>query len=172
MERDEIVKQLFNQRSELIGYAWGIVRDDHLADDLFQEVCLIALRKSDQIADSQHLRGWLRQSLRFEALKAMRKHRNDPVVLDEQVLIAMDSEWDAQMVAAQRERNEHLAECMKKLTPNAQRLVRLRYHEGISGRELAERLGRSVNAVYVGLTRVHRALEICIRRKEHEALDG
>jgi RNA polymerase sigma-70 factor (ECF subfamily) len=172
VDRDEIVKQLFSQRSELIGYAWGIVRDDHLADDLFQEVCLIALRKADEIMDNQHLRGWLRQSLRYEALKAIRKDRNSPVVLGEQVLIAMDSAWDAEMVAAQQERNEHLADCMQKLTPNARRLVRLRYHEGISGRELADRVGRSVNAVYVGLTRAHRALEACIRRKEHEALDG
>jgi len=59
----------------------------------------------------------------------------------------MDSAWDAEMVAAQQERNEHLADCMQKLTPNARRLVRLRYHEGISGRELADRVGRSVNAV-------------------------
>ena len=43
------------------------------------------------------------------------------------------------------------------------RLLAMRYEEEISGQEIADRLGRPINTVYVTLTRLHRALEECVR---------
>ncbi len=172
MNQDELIKYMLLNRSALIAYAWAIVRNDDVADDLFQEMCLLTLRKAEQVKDLEHFQGWVRRGLRFEALKSLRRSRNSPDALCEHLLAAVEPEWDAVIAASKRERHEQLAACIKLLTPHARRLVELRYHEGISGKTLADRLGRSVNAVYVGLSRVHRTLEQCMRRAGGEAGHG
>ena len=55
--------------------------------------------------------------------------------------------------------------CLEQLSPCAQNLVKLRYAEGVSGERLAEVVDRSLNTVYVALSRIHRSLGDCIKQR-------
>lgn len=158
----DLVKHVVQNRSGLIAYAWAILRDEHKAEDVLQTVCLSVLQKLDQIQDEDHLAGWLRTAIRFEALKTARSLRRDPSAVDPAVIEAIDRAWDEAGRLEQREVSAQLAHCLQRLTPRARRILHLRYVEGLTGAHLAARLGSKANAAYVGLSRAHRALSECM----------
>jgi len=165
LEHDHVLRLLLSGRALLLAYIQTIVRDGHLAEDVFQEVSVLALNKRDEIADETHFRGWIRRAARLEALAALRKHERLPSALSEQVLDALEAQWDNYDNEWAARRVDALRQCLGRLTDNAQRLVRLRYHDGISGVALAEQFGKPVNTIYVALSRIHRTLADCVERQ-------
>lgn len=165
LEHDEVLKLLLRGRAMLLAYIQSIVRDPHLAEDIFQEVSIISVNKREMIQDEIHFRAWVRRTARLEAMNALRREKKAPEPLCEGVLDLLDSHWDNHDDDWAAARVEALRGCVQKLTPRAQRLVQLRYGEGISSQRLAETRGVAANTVYVALARIHRALAECIRRR-------
>jgi RNA polymerase sigma-70 factor (ECF subfamily) len=52
--------------------------------------------------------------------------------------------------------------CLDRLTPNARRLVTMKYVDGLRGDTIAQQLGRQVRSIYTALSRIHRALSECL----------
>ena len=59
-------------------YIMGIVRDDVLADDVTQEVCLKLFLKHHLYQPGTHFRAWLFEVARNQALSALRRNRRIP----------------------------------------------------------------------------------------------
>ncbi len=140
------------------------MRDDHLAEDVFQEVAVLAVRKRAEIRDERHFLGWMRLASRHQALKVLRR-RQHHLLLDETLLDRLEEQWAEQDRDASADLLEALRYCLEQLSPYAQNLVKLRYAEGVSGERLAEVVDRSLNTVYVALSRIHRSLGDCIKQR-------
>jgi RNA polymerase sigma-70 factor (ECF subfamily) len=140
------------------------VRDDHLAEDVFQDVAVLAVRKRDEIRDGRHFLAWMRLTSRHRALKVLRQRRHQ-LLLDEALLDRLDEQWAEHDLASGGDLEEALRRCLERLSPHARHLVQLRYAEGVSGQQLAEVVDRSLNTVYVTLSRIHRSLGDCIRQR-------
>jgi RNA polymerase sigma-70 factor (ECF subfamily) len=162
-DADEFVRTLLAERGTLLGYIHSIVRDRHLAEDVFQSVMVAAISKRDEIEDREHLLKWLRTAARFEALSQVRRKVGQPAELDEGVLNLLESHWTRHDAHTGSDKADALRHCVDRLTPNARNLLRLRYDEGVSGERLAATVGKSLNTVYVALTRIHRTLADCVR---------
>jgi RNA polymerase sigma-70 factor (ECF subfamily) len=168
IDQESLVVLLLRERVKLLAYILAIVRDAHLAEDLFQEVALLAVRKRDEIRDGGHLLAWMRLTARHLALKALRReHRY--LLLDEGLLDRLDEHWAEHDAASVPDLVEMLRQCLGRLSPHARRLVELRYGEGISGLRLAEVVNSRLNTVYVALSRIHRSLSDCIRGRQADA---
>lgn len=165
LNQDHALKLFLRQRTLLYAYIRSIVNDDHRAEDVLQNVCLILMRKHENIRDDDHLAGWLRTTARLEAMNLIRQHHQESTTLHEGVLAMLESEWDHHRGLEQTEILEMLRGCLERLTPYARQLVDLRYREALTGEQLAQRVGRRVNAVYVALTRVHHKLADCMSYK-------
>jgi RNA polymerase sigma-70 factor (ECF subfamily) len=149
----------------MMAYIVSIVCDDHLAEDIFQEVCALAYQKREKINDETHLMGWLRITARQESLKALRRQSTHQLAFDSSLLDLMEGHWEKYDHPEIPEKIRALRRCLNKLTPNARNIINLRYVEGISGAKLAETLNRKLNTVYVALARIHRNLAECIHRQ-------
>ncbi len=68
LSESDLVQRLLEERVRLLAYIWAIVRDSHVAEDVFQEVSLLAVRKRSEIVDQTAFPVWLRKSARFCAL--------------------------------------------------------------------------------------------------------
>ena len=165
MDANCIVRALIRDRARLLGYIWAIVRDHHIADDVFQDVTVLAMERAADIKDESHLLLWSRRTARFKALEALRKQPRQTVPLDNDVLELLEAEWDGNDPHATGEDIEHLRACMAKLSPHARTLLGLRYAEDVSGARVAEVMQVKVQSIYVALARIHRALGDCIRRR-------
>ena len=148
------------QRHQVLGFVRAIVGDGDLAEDVLQDLAVLVMRKHGEIADEEVFPGWVRVAARFEALGQLRKRRQQP--LDEHAIEVLTESWSSVPTAADEERFATLKRCLAQLTPTGQKLVELRYGRGLACDELARQLGRPLNTIYVGLTRVHRALAACI----------
>lgn len=165
MDRDEALRLFLARRGLLIGYILSIVRDGPLAEDVFQELSLILLRKHREIRDREHLEGWIRATARLESLSALRARRKAPIPLAPAILDLLEGEWARPERRQAPARIEALRRCLDRLGPRARRLLDMRFREGRSGQELAAAMESPLNTVYVSLSRIYRGLEGCVRAR-------
>ena len=176
LDQTTLVRVLLRERTKLTAFIWAIVRDVHATDDVFQDVCLRAIDKRDQIRDESHLLAWSRRVARHCAIDLLRKRTRTPLMLDDAVLDLLENDWCEQDAQPSHDTLEALRGCIARLTPNAQTVLRLRYIDGMRGLDVAAKLGRNTDAVYKALTRIHRQLIECIssrlRRETEERADA
>lgn len=165
ISHDNLLRVLLAERAKLHAYIWSIVRDEHMTEDIFQEVSLLAVNKRDEINNAEHLSVWLRQAARFESLKVLQKANRKPLGLDDELLEALEAEWRQYDEMASNDMIDALRYCLQKLTPRARRIVKLRYVDGLVGKRLAQLLDVKVHSVYVAVGRIHNTLRQCINRR-------
>jgi RNA polymerase sigma-70 factor (ECF subfamily) len=172
VDEQAVVSVLLRERSKLIAYAWSMVRSFHVAEDVFQEVSMLALEKRGEIHGPEQVLPWLRTVVRHRALKARAKSVRGPVAMDEQLLDLLEDAWQAQDAERSTDLMDALERCLAKLTPRAREIIRYRYGLGMSGIDVARALDRQVHAVYKALARIHVTLAECIQRRIRVARGG
>lgn len=166
LDQEVLLRHLLTERARLLGYIRSIVRDRHIAEDVFQEVSILAVRKIDEIPSRSALPGWLRRAARFEGMNALRKRQREPVSLSDDVLDLLEPEWaESEKRTGSDELMGALEQCMNQISDYARRLLALRHREDLTGDDLAHAAGRSKNTVYVALSRTHAALAHCIEHR-------
>ena len=168
MDSDRLLRLLLTHRGMLLGYIVSIVRDIHLAEDVFQEASLVILKKGSVLEGDADFPAWARKVARFEALNASRKRNQGPVLLEPRLLDLLDATWNKDV--APEPATLALRQCIELLPEKARRLIELRYVAELPGNALAERLQQPANTVYVALSRIYRILSKCV--KERMALEG
>lgn len=164
VDHDIIVRVFLRDRTKMLAYIWSIVRDDDLADDIYQEVSVLALNKAATIHDEEHLLRWTRLAARYKAFNVLQRQQHAPVSLDNSVLDLIEDQWSEYDAYPSSEMITALRLCMNRLSPYASKLVSLRYGEGLSGQALANALNRKLRTVYMAVSRVHRSLADCVRQ--------
>jgi RNA polymerase sigma-70 factor (ECF subfamily) len=162
--QERSVGLLLSHRAMLLAYIVSIVRDPDLAEDVFQNVAIVVLDKAAVVTRDEEFPAWARRVARFESLAALRKRKRTPELLDPSVLELLEDHWSAGDGAPAPARKA-LRECVEKLSPYARQLIQMRYVDDLSGQEVAERLNRSPNTVYVALSRTYRHLAGCVQRR-------
>ncbi|NLE38742.1 MAG: RNA polymerase subunit sigma, partial [Pirellulaceae bacterium] len=57
-----------------------------------------------------------------------------------------------------------MTDCLEKLRPRDRRMIADRYSRNLSGKQLAEQLGRTADSVFHSLHRIRTTLVECVRR--------
>jgi RNA polymerase sigma-70 factor (ECF subfamily) len=140
-----------------------------MAEDVYQEISMILARDPEAIPDDEGVVPWLREMTRRKSLEWGRKHRRMPQLLDEQILCQVAEEVAVTERSEELVLKEQLEQCLGKMTKQQQDILYGRYNEGASGEELAERSGRTVQAVYAILKRARIAIERCVQQKQAQA---
>jgi RNA polymerase sigma-70 factor (ECF subfamily) len=91
-ESPNAVRLLMAERERLFSYIWSIVGDNHLAEDVFQEVSLLVIQKHPEASDDLRFRVWLRHTARYKAIEALRRVKK-VVPLDESVIEKLEENW-------------------------------------------------------------------------------
>lgn len=160
-----ITAALLRERLALTAYIAAVTRDFHLAEDIFQEVCVKAVGKGGDFDSPQHVLNWARVAGRHKAIDVLRMRDGKVVGLSEEILAALEPVWPQGEAAQGTPALEALGKCMDRLTPNNKEIVRLRYFEGRAGAQVAEAMGRKLETVYQALARIHRTLADCVRQR-------
>lgn len=157
-----MVQQLFvRHQPQIRAFVLSLLPNFTGADDVIQEVFLTVTTKAADYQAGTNFMAWAVTIARhkvFHAQRRLKRHVISGATLD--ALAAACPE-----VIADDRRLEALAECMQKLAPRAQELIRLRYHHEHSPGEIATRLARSVNSVGVALSKARVALRECIEKR-------
>ena len=165
MNEEELVSILLVERQRIFAYLISILRNPDHVEDVYQEVCLLALKKRETIVDQQHLHFWLRTTGKLQALNLLKKERSRQLTLNDEILDMLESQWIAHETEDDNAVMQALRHCMDLLPKPAKELIRKRYVQGVSYAALAEALRRPVNSLYVTLSRIYAALADCVNKR-------
>lgn len=161
MEKKDLVQLLEAERSRMLAYAYGILRQHQDAEDVVQNAMIIALQKPELLTADNAI-GWLLKATRFEALNTYRKTKKLKVGLDPKVLELLESS----ALDQEPQPNGHdLGPCLEKVSERNRNILRWRYEDGLKGEALAQKCGVSLAALYKALNRTQQALKSCLERR-------
>lgn len=165
MDADEIAGLFAQYRTRIAAYAYAIVRDYHLVDDVLQDVAMILVRKAADYDPARAFLPWALGMTRRQALSLARRERRaitlEPEAMDriESALVA------AEDTEADRDRMAALSCCLEQLGAPGAALLRQKYVDGIPAETIAARSRRSREAVYSSLHRLRQRLADCVQRR-------
>lgn len=162
----QVLRRLLTRRGWLLSYIRLLVRDVNTAEDVFQEVCVTVLRKQGEITAGANLDAYFRKVARHVAFAALEKSGRSPVSIPGDLLETLEETWTKTSVPTDSWQLEALRNCVGRLPPRSRYMLTLRYDEYLTGGDLAEKLGSTVQGAYVALSRVHRALRKCVEDKD------
>jgi RNA polymerase sigma-70 factor (ECF subfamily) len=165
---EDILRTLMQSRNRIAAAAWVVVHDAQAAEDIFQNVALKALTKEVRFESAGSVLSWAFITARREGIDWLRRHRNETAGLDTDILDLLEQDWLSEDTSHGNARMAALQECLEAIPDKSRRLLQLRYFQGYSCREIAERLGAGVDAIYKRLSRLHASLGVCIEKRLSE----
>ena len=147
----------------LLRYVLTLLPDRHLADDVVQETARLLWRKFDHYDPTKPFLPWARQFAYFEVLKARRRLVVNQQCFSDSLIERFAHEQPAQEPELER-RRELLEHCLQKLDSPSRELLAARYESKAALHTLAEKLGKTANAIYLALHRVRQTLMNCVDR--------
>lgn len=161
MDQDEMLRLLARERRMIQAFTRAVVPDYHLAEDVFQEVFVVALRRRDQFVKGTNFPAWIREVVRRVAWGHLRKFGRRMAPLDGQTLMLVAPELDRPVETWEEERLA-LQNCVQRLPPESRRVLALRYAEEAPLERIASETGRSVDGIKGLLKRLRQKLAECV----------
>ncbi len=158
----EALNELFASVQEpLFRYIVSLVKDQHRAEDILQEVFIRIYRKLRWLREPEAFRAWTYQIASREAFRYLHRERHwDDQIRDEHTLTTLPAREDEEFP---RELIESLPQLVRKLSPASRAVVVLFYLHGMSLAETAAVLdipvGTAKSRLAYGLESLRRNLE-------------
>lgn len=166
-ELDQVahVQGLFVQHlPALRGFVLSLAPDFALVDDIVQETFVTVTAKAADFQRGTNFRAWAWAIARFKILQQLQRRAPAAEPLSEEAIEALCAHADAR-IGFLEEALQHLEPCLGRLTPRARQAIELRYHQAHRPPEIARRMGWTVEAVHVALTRARIALRECVNQR-------
>jgi RNA polymerase sigma-70 factor (ECF subfamily) len=146
--------------SDLLSFAFGMLRDRGAAEDAVQQAFLELARAAATIeGDGRSLRAWLYRSVRFRCLDEIRRRKRHPEDPTERLP-------DAGVSDPIDLPDPALRAALMKLTDRQRAIVVLRHVIGASFDDIAKVMGSNRTAMYAACARAQRSLERHLRDVE------
>lgn len=162
-DRSEASFRALVERHAGLVYASALrqVREPHLAEEVSQAVFILLSHKAKKLSRNTVLSGWLFQTTRFVAQRAMRSEsrrlRREKEAFDMQQLTSTDETW--------QQLTPVVDEALTQLNRSDRDAILLRYFEGQSLKEVSSSLGISEDAAKKRVTRAVEKLRQSLGRK-------
>ncbi len=134
------------------------------ADDVLQETSLILWQKFGQFQPGTDFLAWACRIAQFRVMKFYEQRGRSRLRYDAQAMDAVAVEA-LRMEPLLDARHHALAQCLESLNPRDRDLLQRRYAQDCSPQQVAVQVGRSVDAVYKALSRIHGTLMSCIQHR-------
>ncbi len=167
--RDDVVKSAFQYRDALLSYAYGMLRNWPQAEDVVQEAYLVVMNKWQDLKNETGIFIWVRQIVHFKTLEALRSRGRESSTPDQELLNLVEQAMTENLndlgAEQQRVRSVLLHDCMSRLNQFNLNLLAGFYWQQESCETLADRHGRSVNAIRLMLSRLREKLRTCLSKR-------
>jgi RNA polymerase sigma-70 factor (ECF subfamily) len=136
-------------------------------DDIAQEVYLEFYKNLDKTPEGVEPIRWLKGMARNLCMNYFRRSKRQQVKHLEAIADVLAWTQDAMPTGPSPAQEKALGECMEKLAPKQNRIVKLRYEKGLNSSAIAEITGSKAGAVRIALMRTLKGLRDCM--EEHVA---
>ena len=161
---DEFVALYSHNSRRVYGFVRSLVPHRPDAEDIFQEVGRTLWEKFDQYESGTNFLMWAFSIARFAIYHYRRKQARLPNTLSDAVFELIAAELLSSSTDADP-RLQALSDCLGKLSPRDRGLIDARYQPDATTKSVAVTSGRSIDAIYRSLRRIHKFLLACVRQR-------
>jgi RNA polymerase sigma-70 factor (ECF subfamily) len=174
-DREAFDRIVLAYQARLRGHVARTVPSSQDTYDLVQEVFLEAYRQLSKVDPEKPFGPWLWSICRHRVSDYFRRrYRRGPAVeslgLVDEALARLAAEPDPDEEEGSDRRLTALEGCVKRLDDGHRQILSLRYHHGLSLKDLAEKLRRSSAGLAMLLLRLREKLEDCVRNRLREEI--
>jgi RNA polymerase sigma-70 factor (ECF subfamily) len=135
------------------------------ADDILQEVAVIAWDKFSKYNPEQSFQSWVFGIARNKVMHSKRRFVRTQNLLTNAFELKAEDYFSKLPANFQEERQDALTDCVDKLDDNQQRILQMRYKEKIGIDKMSEALKRSSQQLRTQMCRLRASLKTCINNK-------
>ncbi len=147
----------------IYGYVLALVPNFNDAEDLFQETLLVICRRFDEFDPDTNFLAWGLEIARRKVIKFRQTQSKSKIIFNESMLTEYQKCQKSHMTMIEQ-KSMALKSCIKKLSPNDQNLLRIRYDLNDNIKEIAKKVNRPIHGLYKVFTRIHLNLRECVNR--------
>jgi len=143
--------------ADLLKSGLSIADDEHQVKDTINQFFLYLWDKKDQLQTPQHLKAYILVSFRRHLIADIKKSRKT-------ALLTIEESWteascEENLIAGQTylELQLRVRKAIDKLPPRHRELLMLRYYEGLSYEQIAEKTSLSMRTIY---NKLHEAIKL------------
>ncbi|MCM8530210.1 MAG: sigma-70 family RNA polymerase sigma factor [Lentisphaeraceae bacterium] len=166
-KKSEFLKIAFESRPILTAYAYSVLKDWSLAQDVFQDAVISMNEKVEDIKADSPIK-WLKSVMRNKSIDIIRKNERNRS-RNEQISILIDKRFDQflnqENINKCKAQEKALNHCMEKLPVASRKVILDFYKSRLSCDKIAEICRRSTNAVRLILSRSRADLRYCVKNE-------
>lgn len=160
----EFARLLNDAHRELFGFIFAVLQNRSDAEDVYQQTALVMWRKFSQFTAGTSFIAWAIRVAQFEIMDHVKARRRQKVYFNDAILQAVAVTYQSRSNHAQSLRADALSRCLDKLNDRDRGLLKQCYTVDSSYEEIARNEGKSLNAVYKAISRIRKALYLCVTR--------
>jgi RNA polymerase sigma-70 factor (ECF subfamily) len=160
----EFARLLHEAHRELFGFIFAMLQNRADAEDVYQQCAVVLWKKFSTFTPGTNFIAWAIRVAKFEIKDFVKARRRRKVYFTDAILDAIAVTYESDAGERQKERLDALSHCMEKLTERDQRMLRKCYAINRDFRLIAESEGKSVTAIYKAISRIRKALYLCVHR--------
>jgi RNA polymerase sigma-70 factor, ECF subfamily len=162
--REEFLTHFLQHEADLRAFIGSIFRERSTRDDVLQETALVLWREFDRFDRSRSFGAWARGIAANKVLQRLDRDHRGPQSLPAEAVPAVLAAYERTDVPGDA-RRDALEQCLQQLPEKSRTLLALRYDEGLSLAQLAERMSSTFDAVHKSLSRIRAKLQACVQRR-------
>ncbi|HEY2589001.1 MAG TPA: sigma-70 family RNA polymerase sigma factor [Tepidisphaeraceae bacterium] len=169
-DTEEFIRLFTAHQVRLQTLALSLIPNYADAEEVLQQASLIIWKKFGEFDRAGgSFFAWASRILSFEAKNYYRRKGRDKLRFDEKFLDVV-ADRVSEMSDELAERQRLLSDCVARLRPEHQEIIRLRYGQGATVDAVARAAGRTSDAIYNVLSRIRQVLVECVDRQR--AMEG
>ncbi len=137
----QLIEEALNDfQGPLIGYAMGFLKDLDRSKDVVQDTFIkLSQQKTEKV--ERGLKTWLFTVCRNGALDQIRKNKRLVALDDDNRAELVSEDWSPDERADQEDQHQVIWQLIDRLSDNQQEVIRLKFQQDLSYREIAELTG-------------------------------
>lgn len=158
MQLQKTIELVTPFKDKMFRYAYNVVKDQFLAEDIVQESLIKIWKKREQFLEIENKEAWcitIARNLAIDKLRANKKRRSSDITEHYDI---SDEHANPAKKAADKDMLDKVNEIMDQLPEHQREIVSLRDIEGYTYKEIADIMGYTVDQVKVNLHRARKTL--------------
>ncbi len=152
---------LMAHQKKFHAYILASLQNYNDAQDVMQETTTILWRKFSEFDPDTDFVAWGLTIAKFQILRHLKTRSRSKLCFNSDIMEAISKETSNQ-IGQIDDRLLALRQCRNKLNERDQTLLKWRFDENISIQQIAEKSGRTLQAIYKNFSRIQQALMNCI----------
>lgn len=159
-EYQEFLAVLQSNKDRIFGYILASILEYSVAEDIMQDTIIRLWTKFSDYTPGTNFAKWGITFARFVILDYQRKRRTRIVRFDSQILEDLSEPFESD--ESSDDRIDALRECLRKLPEKYRHIIKMRYSDDMTIKDIAIKIGRPIHGMYKAMTKVQYSLQECI----------